>query len=156
MDKIYATIDKFLKSGDSGRTNLYSDAWRIFNEHPVFGAGFGYFNDFVYSPASSSQLRLFNFHSTLFQVIGSMGLFGLIVYVYYFWARISVFTKYNNTFNLFAFFAFLLYSSYGFIDTVEFSTIPGVLAVTMITLMTEFSNTQEKPFKSPLVNVVNF
>lgn len=156
MDKLTDLIDKFLNSGDSGRTGLYKDAWRIFNDYPVFGAGFGYFNDYVYSTSTSSQLRLFNFHSTFFQVIGSMGLFGLVVYVYYFYARISILTERNSTFNLFAFFSFLLYSSYGFIDTVEFATIPGVLTITMIVLITEFSNSQERPFKSPLINKVDY
>lgn len=156
IEKLTSIIDKFLKSGDSGRTKLYKDAWKIFNDYPVFGAGFGYFNDYVYSPSSSSQLRLFNFHSTFFQVIGSMGLFGLVVYFYYFYARISILTEKNNTFNLFAFFSFLLFASYGFIDTVEFATIPGVLTITLVILITEFANAHDRGFKPKLLEQKDF
>ena len=148
-DKMFYITDVIEKAtnGDSGRSKLYRDAWRVFNDNPVFGVGFGYYNSYLYSPVSSDQLRLFNYHSTLFQVLGSMGIFGFCAYFYYFYARISVLTQKNEDFNVFAFFSFVMFACYGFIDTVEFSTVPCVLTITMLILSTEFINAEETPLK---------
>ena len=135
-------IDK-AKNSDSGRTDLYLDAVRIFLENPLFGAGFGYHNHQLYAPVGAGGLRLYNSHSTLFQVMGSLGLVGLGAYTYYFYSRFAVFMQSNKDFNTFACASFIMCSCYGFVDTVEFSTIPTMILLTFLVLITEFNNTEE-------------
>jgi O-antigen ligase len=141
LDKFHIITDLIDKaSSDSGRSELYHDAWRVFNECPLFGAGFGYHNHRLYSPISSGGLRGHNSHSTLFQVLASMGIFGFVAYVYYFYHRYSILCKHNTRYHQFAFFSFTLCACYGFIDTVEFSTIPLMITLTLLVLITEFEN----------------
>ena len=135
-------LDKAKKS-DSGRTDLYLDAVRIFLENPLFGAGFGYHNHQLYAPTGAGGLRLYNSHSTLFQVMGSLGLVGLGAYTYYFYSRFAVFMQNNKDFNTFACASFIMCSCYGFVDTVEFSTIPTMIILTFLVLITEFANIEE-------------
>ena len=132
------------KNSDSGRTALYNDAVRIFLENPLFGAGFGYHNHQLYSPVGSGGLRLYNSHSTLFQVMGSLGLTGLVAYTYYFYSRFRVLMDNPSDFNLFLCISFIMCSCYGFVDTVEFSTIPTMIVLTLLILTTEFSNAEKK------------
>lgn len=138
---IYELLSK-VSSADSGRTQLYKDAWIIFKTSPLFGAGFGYHNHYLYSPIGGGGLRLFNFHSTLFQVMGSMGIAGILAYVFYFYQRYSVLTERNDKYHLFAFLSFTIAECYGFIDTLEFSTIPLMITLTLLILITEFCNTE--------------
>lgn len=144
LGKIHMVTDLLSKAlhGESGRSKLYRDAWRIFLENPLFGGGFGYYNHNNYFPPNG-ELRLYNAHSTLFQTIGSMGLVGLVAYVYYYYTRIAVLIKRNTSFNLFGFIAFLMFACYGFIDTIEFSTIPCMITLTLLILATEFTNHKE-------------
>lgn len=144
-DKTYLITDLIdkAKNSDSGRTDLYLDAVRIFLENPLFGAGFGYHNHQLYAPVGAGGLRLYNSHSTLFQVMGSLGLVGLGTYTYYFYSRFAVFMQNNKDFNTFACASFIMCSCYGFVDTVEFSTIPTMILLTFLVLITEFNNAEE-------------
>ncbi len=154
LDKFHIITDIIDKasSGDSGRTELYLDAWRIFKENPLFGAGFGYHNHQFYSPVTGSgALRGHNSHSTLFQVLGSMGILGFVAYVYYYYHRYAILCKKNTCFNQFAFFSFTLCACYGFIDTTEFSTIPIMISLTLLILITEFDNSNPNTKFKPTI-----
>lgn len=138
FDRIIDFIVESIK-GESGRTKLYTDALRVFGRYPVFGVGFGYYNDYAYT-APGGELRLFNFHSTFFHVLASSGLVGLVAYAFYFYVRFKILTKYNTPFNLFAFICFAMFTCYGMIDCVEFSTIPCMLLINSLLLCCEFAN----------------
>lgn len=131
-----------VRTGDSGRSPLYDLAVKLFRENPVFGAGLGYSDTGVigdYSPHNGA-LRIFNFHSTIFQVAGCMGIFGLIAYAVYFYKRYEIVTENSSAFNLFIFFAFTMFECYGMIDTCEFNIIPCMLVLTIMLTVTETEN----------------
>ena len=150
MGKINVIYDFITKSidGDSGRSKIYTDALRVFKKYPLFGVGFGYYNDYAYS--TPEGFRLFNFHSTFFQVLGSMGLVGLVAYFLYYCERFKIIFKCNTSFNLFVYFSFGMFVCYGMIDCAEWSTIPCLISATLILLCTEFANKHEKEIEFPL------
>ena len=152
MDFVTNIIRKGLK-GDSGRSKLYLDAFRVFLENPVFGASIGGYHN--HSLLNLSLLvnagRVHNWHSTLFHVLGSMGIVGFIIYCNYFYARFTVILKKNTSFNQFIYFAFCMIESYGFIDTTEFSTIPCLIMITLMVLVTEFPNQEDIIKLKPLI-----
>ena len=150
IDKFNVIIDFLTEkiSGESGRSKLYRDAWRIFLENPLFGAGFGYYNHNVYFPPDPT--RLFNFHSTLFQVIGGLGIVGFLAYVYLYYNRLSILMAKGTAFNLFVTASFLMFACYGFIDTLEFSATPGMIILILLFLVTEFTNVREGDRFKPL------
>ena len=82
--------------GDSGRIKLFKEAWELFKAHPIFGVGKGY----VGTGTPTNEIGIYWFHSTFFQVIASMGIVGLMAYVYYYWARLKIlFSNIKNSFN---------------------------------------------------------
>ena len=148
--KMQEIIDKILKAfqSDSGRSKLYRDALSVFLENPLFGGGMGYYNDHILQ--TTTALRNFNFHSTFFTVIGCMGMFGFLAYVYYFHARYKILIECNTSFNVFMFIAFTMFVCHGFIDTSEFSTIPQMIVATIIMLITDLTNTKGNESSLPL------
>lgn len=148
-DKFMEFINKVLNSveDDSGRTGLYTDAIRLFKKYPVFGGGLGYYNDKYFNTIAYS---FFNFHSTLFQVMGTMGIMGLVAYTVYFIARYRIITKKYTPYNLFAFFSFTLYTIYGFIDCLEFFLIPGMIMITLMIFSVELVNEKDNANPLPL------
>ncbi|MBQ3597401.1 MAG: O-antigen ligase family protein [Clostridia bacterium] len=146
FDRIIDFIVESIK-GESGRTKFYMDAIRMFERYPIFGVGFGYYNNYVCSDPGG-EFGLFNFHSTFFHVIASSGLVGLCAYVYYFYVRFKILTKHNTPFNLFAFISFAMFTCYGMIDRVEFATVPCMLTLTILLLCCEFANRKGPDLKT--------
>ncbi len=148
--KIIEALKKNL-SGDSGRTPLYQEAWSLFLDSPIFGASLGYYNDALYNNANAIVYTYF-FHSTFFQIIASMGIMGLIAYVYYFVQRYRVLTCKFCAFNLFAYVSFSLFEIYGFVDVCEFSIIPNMIFATLIIVAVEYTNEKDNAKPLPLIN----
>lgn len=130
---------------DTGRTGIYVTALQTFLECPIFGAGLGYANTLYITVSGNKQLLLSYFHSTVFQVMATMGIVGILVYIWYFIARIRVFNG-TDKFNFFAFLSFLLYESYAFIDNGEFNFL--IIYVTAFVLFTEAVNKKGRKYNS--------
>ena len=65
---------------DSGRFALWRLAIETFLKSPLFGSGFyGFFTDAVFEYSSFPRMA----HNTVFQLLSSMGIFGLISYAWY-------------------------------------------------------------------------
>ncbi len=126
---------------DNGRTKLYQEAWALFKRFPIFGAGLGYYNQALY-PVGSSPLATYYVHSTLFQVLGMMGIVGVFAYTYYFIQRFKILVCKNTSFNIMAFFSYTMLTCYGFIDTCEFSLVPSLLFTTILLSLVEITNKQ--------------
>jgi hypothetical protein len=141
VGKMPLLLDFIVKSvnGTSGRDHLYFDALRVFNFYPLFGVGFGYYNHYTLPPYGDVA-RLFNFHSTFFHVLASLGMVGILAYGFYFYQRFKILTKRNTCFNDFAFMSIGFFTCYGIADCVEFHTMPCVITVTLFILCTEFAN----------------
>ena len=77
---------------DNGRYNLWRKGINAFLRHPIFGEGF--WN--VHNQHSWLHINLFPqmVHNTVFQILGSMGLFGMVAYTVYRIATVRVFLRY--------------------------------------------------------------
>ncbi len=132
---------------DSSRTKLYQEALDLFAKYPVFGAGLGYYN-----PEQTAILgvRLYNFHSVLFHVMGSMGIVGLIAYTFYYLERFKILMHKSNTFTIFITIAFIVFECYAFIDTSEFNAIPLMSVITVLITIVEITNKKDNVLPLPL------
>jgi O-antigen ligase len=133
----YTLITSFVETAlnDSGRNELYNEAVLLIKKYPVFGVGMGYYNDSFSSILG--EHKIFNFHSTFYHVFASMGVIGLIAYVYYYAKRIKIFTLKYSRFSTFGFVSFVLFACYGMINPCEFMMMPVVMNVTLIMAITE-------------------
>lgn len=83
FDKIYLLFEEYLNRGfsDNGRFALWERAFECLLESPLFGVGFFNFGD-IGTPTFLEILPTMA-HNTIFVVMSSMGIFGLISYAYY-------------------------------------------------------------------------
>ena len=138
----YTVLTNFFKiaSVTNGREMLYNEALSLIKENPLFGVGLGYYNDefwFMNNDFKLSNLRVYNFHSTFLHVFATMGIIGMVAYVYYFIQRTRTLTQKNSRYSKFAFTSFLLFSMHGMMDTCEFNMIPLVIILTLIFVVAE-------------------
>lgn len=135
---------------EEARVHLYIVAIENFLAHPIFGAGMGYVGDY-FRPHESS---LYWYHSTFFQVIGSMGLVGLIAYGYQFFVRIKILFTKRCLINMFFAIAFMGYYMYQMVDVCEFVPIPWTLILAQLFVVCEYGNNDERvvPLKQELLS----
>ena len=142
---------------DSSRTKLYQEALDLFSKYPIFGAGLGYQNPEL---PTLLGVRLYNFHSVLFHVMGTMGIIGIIAYTFYYTERFKLLMKNYNTFTLFITMAFIMFECYAFIDTSEFNAIPLMSTITVLFTIVELTNKkdnfQQLSLKFNSLNKINF
>ena len=144
FDTIFGRIlifeDGHLSESSIIRFKLFKEAWDAFCSNPLFGRGLG-FQGFEHQ---QEQINFYWFHSTFFQVIGSLGLFGLACYVYYYYARFKiVFTNIKKEpFNFFVLMAFIGFEGYSMMDTGTFIPMPMMMTVILMTMAVEKSNKQ--------------
>ena len=134
----YVSLDKLINPSDSGRLDLYREAFKLFIKYPVFGAGQGYVNLNIFNP-SLDVLRQYNFHSSVMHVMATMGTVGLISYVYYVVQRFRVLAG-KNRFNVFMVLSFFMFEGYALIDVSEFCIFPLLCSVMIILAVTEKIN----------------
>ncbi len=142
----FNTVVNLLKSvtfqgtGDSGRFTLYKEAWECFKKHPFLGVGMGYKGENFDVPI----VEQYFFHSTLFQVIGSMGIVGIIAYTYFYIVRYSIIFKNikKSVFVKFIFISMLGFEAYSMIDTGTFIPVPFMLLMMLMTMFVEEENRQ--------------
>ena len=135
-------------SNDTNRTLLYKEALELFKAFPILGVGQGYYNPDGW--LITSAVVAYNFHSTFFHVLATMGIVGVIVYIYYFVQRYRILMHNNSAFNLFMFFAFTMYEIYAMVDTGEFNVMPALLVVTLTLIFVERINEKGNDGALPL------
>ncbi len=129
------------------RDVIYYKAIELFKENPLFGYGFQFFDDSILvMPDYVSSIIVFNFHSTLFHVLATMGLFGLIVYAVYFFTRFYILMRKNNSFTFMMLIGFIMFESHAMIDLAEFNAIPLMSAVTVMIVIVERSTKLNNDF----------
>lgn len=134
-------------TGNSGRTELYTEAWNCFKQNPVFGAGISF--DGVYY--HKRFFPMYWFHSTFFQILGSLGIIGLAAYGYMYFMRYKLIIK-KDFFNILMFVGLFGYEFYCMFDTGTFIPVPMVLEVTFITLFIELINKNKADKPEVLIN----
>lgn len=79
FDKVRAIFESMLVHGadDNGRVELFKEAWQYFLSAPAFGVGWGgnRWTD------SASPFTYFMAHNTYLQLLGSLGVFGMLAYL---------------------------------------------------------------------------
>ena len=113
---ITTILNKRLDS--SGREELYHLAIDTFKTWPIFGAGWDYKTDVFY-------------HSTFFQILATMGVFGLAIFaVFYFWRYRTFFKARKDPSTMALLCGMLLFEAYGFIDTNYF--VPNFFLILLV------------------------
>ena len=142
LEKIRANIFR-----DSGRTPIYENAIENFLKYPIFGVGIGYHPQDIIM--DTTVVIAFNYHSTFFHVIATMGSVGLIAFAWYFIRRYQILMTNDSPFNTFMLASFTFTEVYGFIDTVEFNIVPLMLIIIIMLSAVEVNN--KKPKQLPLI-----
>ena len=69
-----------VKTDDAGRKELFIQAWDYFRKYPVFGVGWG---GERWIQNGNNFLLFFMAHNTFLQVLGSLGVVGMIAYLFH-------------------------------------------------------------------------
>lgn len=142
---ITTILNKRLES--SGREELYKLAIDTFKTWPILGAGWDHKTDLFY-------------HSTFFQVLATMGLFGLIIFaIFYIWRYWTFFKMRKEPSTLALLAGMVLFEAYGFIDTNYF--LPNFFTILLLmTFVVEINLPKNacRAFggKDPVAHVVGF
>lgn len=124
----------------SGRDVLYQEAIENFVQNPVFGAGLGY----IGSSFNMPDFCIYWYHSTIFQVIGSMGIVGIFAYAYFYFSRGLIMFKSLKRFNIIISLGLIAFEIHSLFDTGTFTPFPFMLIVIALTAVLEYNNTTEK------------
>lgn len=136
---------------DEARYKLFKRSIEDFQHSPLFGRGFGYTgNADIYSPTREPDLnaarwRVQWYHSMIPQLIGSMGIVGVLAYGYQFILRLRALftvrrTAYTGALAL-AYVGVLLYSQ---LDPGIFSPMPFALVTVLLFALIEAEPEREK------------
>ncbi len=125
--------------GVSGRDNLASEAWQLFKQNPIFGAGMGYVGNNL---GETKSVALYFFHSTVLQVIASMGLFGVAGYVWFYIRRYKIMLRNitKDPYKWFLMLALFSFEAYSLIDTGTFVPMPFMILLMALNAMIEKQN----------------
>lgn len=119
----------------SGRFDLYKEAWELFKEYPFIGGGMGHVGE---NAGTKNEMGLYWFHSTLFQIIGCMGLVGVLAYGYYYVTKFYLLIKRRKSiFALFIFVIWIGFEGYSMIDTGTMSPYPDMMIIMVTTYLLE-------------------
>jgi hypothetical protein len=124
-------------SSSEARINLYKLAFENFLTYPIFGTGLAYNPHMYYFPQS---MCIYWYHSTLFQIIGSLGIVGIIAYIIQFIYRIKTITRVKSVLNLFVFFAALGFGGYSMVNVGYFIPFPCLAVLLQMYIITNRNN----------------
>lgn len=82
-----------------GRFEMWKISWRLFNEHPFIGSGANMFRKhWMEEGYKKAPYAVNNPHSTYFHIIGSYGVIGFAILLFFFWQM--ALTSWHNRTNL--------------------------------------------------------
>lgn len=116
-------------SGDEARVLMYTHAWESFLQYPIFGKGLAYNPGKYYYP---KPMCIYWYHSTLFQIIGSLGAVGIAAYFIQFVYRAKALLKVQSKFNLFVIIAIIGFAGYSMVNVGYFVPFPCVLLLLIV------------------------
>ncbi len=118
------------------RAQLLDRMFGDFTANPIFGVGIGYTgNSDIYSPVKGAMNW---YHMWLAQVIGGLGVVGIIAYFYQLYERIKIFFKNKNLLHMTFLLSYIGLFLMSQVNPGEFCPMPyAALAVTYFLLMEE-------------------
>lgn len=137
-DKLMSFVERAFSNGldGSGRDKIYQEAVEVFKENKLFGVGFGYIGKNTYL----NMYPMYYFHSTFFQTIASLGLFGLAASLFMYYKRIKFAFSKGRAFNIFLIVSCFGFEGYAMINTFTFLAVPGLLLIAVLTAVNERCN----------------
>ena len=119
INALRVTLDTFsggtISSISSGRIYIYYQGLNVFKENPIFGASWLAVDQIGFAG------RIFMFHSTIIQVLATMGLFGLLALLVHYFQIFKMFYT-NFTFEKqLILIGYIATQMHGLIDNVQFS-----------------------------------
>ena len=140
---LFAYIDEIIPmlavKKDEARIYLYTGAVKAFFEYPLLGVGF-LFNTADKIPTGA----IYWYHSTPFQIIGSMGLVGILAYCYYYVYRCVILWKNRKSkFNVCIALSFIGFELLALVNPGTFCPLPYVAMMTCIFTVFEKMNGSE-------------
>lgn len=126
-----------VKPGES-RFSLFTLAIRNFLAHPFLGVGLGY----VGKGLPPAGMAMYWYHSTPFQIIGSMGLVGVVAYVWQFFARMWVLSERRSLFNVAVFLSFAGFELMALVNPGDFCPFPYVYMLSVLMIACEWHGEQ--------------
>ncbi len=136
----------------SNRLFIYRHAWEIFLEYPLFGAGWISITRVfeAWLETFGTYHRIFMYHSTLFQALAAMGLFGLFALIIHY---IQIFKYFFRDVSLEKYIFIIGYIAtqvHGLVENVQYSVPYSILIVIIIAIF----ETSERKTDFSLVNKV--
>jgi len=122
-------------STEEVRALMFVQALERFKAYPIFGTGFA--TSVIYSP---QPMGMAWYHSTVSQVIGSLGLIGVITFLYQEMIRLYTLFEVPLKFNLFALVAFFGFSGYSLVNVGYFVPLPYVVMLLVMFMVVERYN----------------
>ncbi len=129
-----------INASSSGREPIYLEAIELFKQNPIFGYGFHYKADIT----NGASLMQYNFHSTLFHAMATMGILGVLAYGVYVIARLFILMRKCSPFTTIMLVAFTMFESYSMIDCSEINAIPLMTTLTTIIVVVELVTKKDR------------
>lgn len=123
--------------GNEARVKLYKLAWHNFLEYPIFGKGIAYDGGLYYHP---QPWCMYWYHSTLFQILGSLGIVGVIAYGYQEIVRFLTLVNVKSVFNLYTLLSIGGFAAYSMVNVGYFVPLPFVAIVVHMFIVAERYN----------------
>lgn len=138
LSPIFENLAEMLEVKENeARVNLYRLAWQNFREHPIFGTGLAYDGGMYYRPEAWC---IYWYHSTIFQIVGSLGIVGLIAYGYQEIVRFFTLINVKSAFNLFVLLSFAGFAGYSMVNVGYFVPLPFVAMMIHIFIVVDRYN----------------
>ncbi len=136
FDQVLENImDRVEISREESRARMFVQAVERFFAYPVFGTGLA--EDVIYSP---QPMAMQWYHSTVSQVLGSLGMVGVIAFLYQELIRAFTIFELRARFNLFVLFALIGFGGYSLVNVGYFVPLPFVYMVLVMFLVLERHN----------------
>lgn len=130
----------FVTAEDSGRLGLIREAWQNFLSAPVFGVGMGDPGGMV-----DANFMIINWtHNFVFQVLGSMGIVGVLAYGYQMYARTSLVFARRDPFHMAVGLLYLALFLISLLQPGEFCPMPYALISVMVFTVLEVSDEEKQ------------
>lgn len=136
FDRVKELMQLGIDGFTSYRLFIYKEAWKIFLERPIFGSGWISITRVAdaWYETFGIEHRIFMYHSTLFQAIAAMGLFGLFALIIHYKQLFTFFIK-DITFEKHLFLiGFIATQVHGLIENVQYSVPYSVLIAIILAL----------------------
>lgn len=138
----YLSVDAvvaLLNSEENGRFALLKDAWHNFLRSPILGVGLGY------GSGSSAFMGTRWTHNWLMQILGSMGIVGILAYGYQTFVRARLVFVKTNAFRMIVGLSYLSIFLISMLQPGEFCPMPyELLAVCLFAVLEITENEQEE------------